>query len=387
MSFGIYVHWPWCESKCPYCDFNSHVGGGIDPDRWSAAFRAEIRRLADTYPDEIVESIFIGGGTPSLMPPSVMETVIDEVCRAWRTGNAPEITMEANPSSVEVDRFRAYRLAGVNRVSVGIQALDDRHLRLLGRKHSRDEAIKAISVANRVFDRVNLDLMYGRQYQSDGEWRAELTEALSFGTEHLSLYQLTIEDGTVFGRRHAAGQLPGLPEEALSVTLYDITQELTSAAGLQSYEVSNHAREGAECRHNLIYWRSGAWAGIGPGAHGRLRQAKRRIATETHRDPAAWLRAVESDHSGELRATQLRPTDVAEEALLMGLRLSEGVPMQKLRELGIDTATWPSRDQLVEDGLLVQDETLRTTARGRLLLNAVLQMLCSDLTLFEDGQP
>lgn len=379
MSFGVYVHWPWCESKCPYCDFNSHVGGAVDPDRWAAAFRHEIRRVAENVPDEVVETVFIGGGTPSLMPPAVVDAVIDGICRTWRTGNDIEITMEANPSSVEVERFRAYRAAGVNRVSLGIQALDDRHLRLLGRKHSRAEAITAIDVASRVFDRVNLDLMYGRQHQEEADWQAELAEALSFGTEHLSLYQLTIEDGTVFGRRHAAGQLPGLPGEDRSVALYDITQALTADAGLSAYEVSNHARPGSECRHNLIYWRSGFWAGIGPGAHGRLPEGPRRVATETHRDPAAWLLAVEAGTGGDLPPTTLTQSDIAEEILLMGLRLEEGIPLQRLQEIGIDTENWPSRDQLIEGGLLVQDATLRTTARGRLLLNSVLQALCSEI--------
>lgn len=386
MSFGVYVHWPWCESKCPYCDFNSHVGGSVDPDRWAAAFREEIRRAAQRVPDEVVETVFFGGGTPSLMPPSLVEAVLDGIGRAWRFSNAPEITMEANPGSVEVDRFRAYRSAGVNRVSLGVQALDDTHLRLLGRKHTRQDAVTAISVANRVFERVSLDLMYGRQHQDEAHWQQELAEALAFGTEHLSLYQLTVEDGTVFARRQAAGQLPGLPEEARAIALYDITQELTAGAGLDAYEVSNHARNGAECRHNLIYWRSGSWAGIGPGAHGRLQISGRRLATEAQRDPAAWLCAVENRGSGELPETTLSNTDVAEECLLMGLRLTEGVPLQRLRELGVDTDHWPSRDQLIADGLLLQDEKLKATAKGRLLLNAVLQALCSEMTVREPVQ-
>jgi oxygen-independent coproporphyrinogen-3 oxidase len=381
MSFGVYVHWPWCETKCPYCDFNSHVATRIDPERWAAAFRREVARVAEDTPDLVVETVFIGGGTPSLMPPMVVETIIDSITRAWRSTNQPEITMEANPGSVEATRFKAYRTAGVNRVSLGIQALDDRHLRLLGRKHSRSEAIAAIAVAQAAFDRVNLDLMYGRQTQSEAEWHHELSEALRFGTEHLSLYQLTIEDGTVFGRRHAAGQLPGLPDETRSLALHDITQELTRAAGLVPYEVSNHARDGAECRHNLIYWRSGLWAGIGPGAHGRLPGGENRIATEAIRNPTAWLRAVEAGKGGDLPASPLSITERAEEVLIMGLRLEEGVPVDQLRALGIDTTNWPARDQLVDDGLLLQDHRLRCTQRGRLLLNSVLRVLCAALPI------
>ena len=381
MSFGLYVHWPWCESKCPYCDFNSHVGGAVDASRWSAAFSHEIRRMAALAPNEVLETIFIGGGTPSLMPPEVVASVIDTARVAWRCHNALEITMEANPGSVEAGRFRTYRDAGVNRVSLGIQALDDAHLRLLGRMHSRAEALAAIATAQATFDRVNIDLMYGRQHQSETEWRDELRLALSLGTEHLSLYQLTIEDGTVFGRRHAAGQLSGLPDEDRSVALFEITQDLTSGAGRPAYEVSNHAAPGAECRHNLIYWRSGRWAAVGPGAHGRLGLGADRRATEAIRDPAGWMQAIDQTGSGDLLHAAIDHAEAAEELLLMGLRLTEGVPLDRLREAGLDLARWPARDRLVEAGFLLQDSHLRTTPRGRLLLNALLQDLCADLPL------
>lgn len=380
MPFGLYVHWPFCESKCPYCDFNSHVAERIDPERWIAAYRKEIERVANSTRDQVLSTIFFGGGTPSLMRPDVVVAVIDAARAAWRSSNTLEITMEANPGSVEVGRFHGYRDAGVNRVSLGIQSLDDQHLRLLGRKHSRDDALRAIEVAQSVFTRVNLDLMYGRQHQTVQEWRNELSFALGLGAGHMSLYQLTIEDGTVFGRRHAAGQLHGLPDEDLSVDFFHATQEICDAAGLPAYEVSNHATHDEQCRHNLIYWRAGMYAAIGPGAHGRLGSGADRRATEAIRDPAAWLTAVENRGTGDLAISPISAGEQATEALLMGLRLTAGIPLTELRALGIDTETWPSRRRLTESGHLTESaETLRTTLQGRLLLNAVLSELTSDL--------
>jgi putative oxygen-independent coproporphyrinogen III oxidase len=381
MSFGLYIHWPWCEAKCPYCDFNSHVDNRVDQRRWSAALQGEIRRMAALCPDEILETIFIGGGTPSLMSPDVVGDAILAARSSWRTGNDIEITMEANPGSVEAGRFRAYREAGVNRVSLGVQALNDTHLKLLGRKHSAEDAINAISIAASTFDRVNLDLIYGRQYQTELDWQTELRRALSFGTEHLSLYQLTIEDGTMFGRRHAEGRLPGLPDEDRALALYTITEELTNAAGLAAYEVSNHARTGSECRHNLVYWRSGRWAAIGPGAHGRLGQGSARVATEAIRDPALWLASVEQDGNGNLPDEPLDHKAVVEELLLMGLRLTEGVSLERIRQEGVMLEGWPSLDELVETGFLVLDSHLSATAKGRVLLNPLIGKLCSDLPL------
>lgn len=381
MSFGLYVHWPWCESKCPYCDFNSHVDSRIDEKRWSLALQREIYRVAALCPDEILETVFIGGGTPSLMSGSVVGEVLEAARSSWRTSNDLEVTMEANPGSVESGRFQAYREAGVNRVSLGIQALNDTQLKLLGRKHSTADAIKAIEIASSTFSRVNLDLIYGRQYQSEHDWEAELRQALSFGATHLSLYQLTVEEGTMFGRRHAEGRLPGLPDEERALRLFSITEELTRSAGLAAYEVSNHSRPGAECKHNMIYWGSGRWAAIGPGAHGRLGIGVNRVATEAIRDPAGWLKSVELKGSGNLPDEPLDHVAVAEELLLMGLRLTEGLPLERLRQEGLALESWPSLDDLIETGFLEIGSHLRTTPKGKVLLNAVIRRLCSDLPL------
>lgn len=384
MAFGLYLHWPYCESKCPYCDFNSHVASAIDPERWVAAYRSEIRRIGGLCPDEVLSTIFIGGGTPSLMDPRVVEAVISEATTVWRSANDLEITMEANPGSVEMGRFTSYAQAGVNRVSLGIQSLDDRHLRLLGRMHGRSDALRAIDVAQSVFQRVNIDLIYARQHQTLDDWSAELSEAIALGTGHLSLYQLTIEDGTVFSRRHSAGQLRGLPEEDLAAEMFERTQEICTAAGLPAYEVSNHARPGEECRHNLIYWTAGSYAGIGPGAHGRLTLGTGRLATEAIRDPSAWLKAVETAGSGELPATDLSKEDRLTETLLMGLRLDQGVDSYPLSAAGVDLARWNSLNEMIAEGYLVKDgATLRTTSAGRLLLNSVLARLLSDIPLYQ----
>jgi putative oxygen-independent coproporphyrinogen III oxidase len=381
-SFGLYVHWPYCESKCPYCDFNSHVGGQIDADRWAAAYRSELERVAATTSDEILATIFFGGGTPSLMPASIVATIIDTATRLWRTKNLLEVSLEANPGSVEAGRFRDYRSAGVTRISLGIQSLSDQGLRLLGRRHSAAEALTAIGIANSNFDQVSLDLMYGIQHQSVDEWKQQLRTALAFGTGHLSLYQLTIEDGTVFARRHAEGKLRGLPNEARSVAFFDATQQICEEAGLPAYEVSNHAKAEQECRHNLIYWTGGRYAGIGPGAHGRLGSGPNRLATECIRDPAAWLSAVEGSGSGYLLTAPLDQLEQAHEAVLMGLRLKSGIPTEFLRQLGVCTDQWRSRGQLAEEGFLESDAaTLKVTPKGRLLLNAVIARLTSDIQI------
>ncbi len=380
MAFGLYVHWPYCESKCPYCDFNSHVAVSIDKERWIAAYRQEIRRVAEVCPDEILSTIFMGGGTPSLMAPEIVDAIVSTAKACWRTTNNLEVSMEANPGSVDAGRFQAYASAGVNRVSLGIQSLDETHLKLLGRLHGRDDALRAVEVAQTTFERVNLDLIYARQTQTLEEWERELTEAIGLGTTHLSLYQLTIEDGTVFAKRHAAGHLRGLPEEDTSADMFELTQRICGGAGLPAYEVSNHARPGEECRHNLIYWRGGTYAAVGPGAHGRLNVNGHRIATEAIRDPFAWLTAVRDRKDGDLARTVLSNEDRATEFLLMGLRLGEGVQTRRLAELGIETDGWQSLDDMMAEGYLEHvSGAIRTTPKGRLLLNAVIARLLSDM--------
>lgn len=383
MAFGLYIHWPYCQTKCPYCDFNSHVVAKIDQKRWVSAYAAEIQRLGEACPDEVVQTIFIGGGTPSLMDPEVVASIIDSARKTWRWGNDVEITMEANPGSVEAGRFKGYRDAGVNRVSLGIQALNDSDLRLLGRLHSAEEAKKAIEIAHNTFDRVNIDLIYARQNQTVEAWRDELNHALSLGTRHLSLYQLTIEDGTVFGRRFAAGQLRGLPDEDRAVDMFMATQEICDAAGLPAYEVSNHAVPGEESRHNTLYWQGGRYAGIGPGAHGRIGKGNERRATEAIRDPAIWLSAVERKGSGDLLVTPLSHMERAEELLMMGLRISEGLTWRLMEQEGIQRdAPWPKLKQMVEDGFVtVDDYSIRATMEGRLLLNTLVAELATDVPL------
>jgi len=382
MAFGLYIHWPYCQTKCPYCDFNSHVSAHIDQKRWISAYRHEIQRLANECPDEILETIFIGGGTPSLMDPEVVAAIIDSARKAWRWSNDVEITMEANPGSVEARRFAGYRDAGVNRVSLGIQALNDADLKLLGRMHSADEARRAIGIAHSTFDRVNIDLIYARQNQTLEQWRAELDEALKLGTRHLSLYQLTIEDGTVFGRRFAAGQLRGLPDEDRAVAMFMATQEVCDRAGLLAYEVSNHAIPGEESRHNRLYWQGGRYAGIGPGAHGRIGRGDLRRATEAIREPVLWLSAVERKGSGDLLSTPLSAMDRAEELLMMGMRVREGLSWDLLASEGISRGPWPKLDLMVAEKFVIADEHgIRTTLEGRLLLNTLVAELATDVPL------
>lgn len=376
-GFGLYVHWPFCQSKCPYCDFNSHVALQIDHDRWRRAYVAEIARLAAETPGRVLNSIFFGGGTPSLMAPETVAAVI-EAARAWPFANDIEITLEANPGSVEAGRFRAYRDAGVNRISMGVQAMNDADLRRLGRLHSVAEAEAAFATARDLFERVSFDLIYARQYQTLADWRAELGRALALAVDHLSLYQLTVEDGTVFGARHAKGQLRGLPEDALSADLYALTQEMTAAAGLPGYEVSNHARPGSESRHNLIYWRYGDYAGVGPGAHGRLTLPGGRWATEAPRAPGAWLDLVERTGRGEQPRERLSGTDQATEYLLMSLRLHEGSAPERFAALAGRPINSSKINTLQEDGLLRPGPRLAVTDQGRILLNAVLRELLAD---------
>ncbi|MBW7921642.1 MAG: coproporphyrinogen III oxidase [Rubellimicrobium sp.] len=374
-GFGLYLHWPFCLSKCPYCDFNSHVAARIDQREWQDAYLAEIARAAGETGERVLASVYFGGGTPSLMDPELVAAILDAVRAGWRVVNDLEVTLEANPTSVEAGRFRGYAAAGVNRLSLGVQALDDRDLAALGRLHTAGEARAAFDLARATFSRVSFDLIYARQGQTPEAWRAELGEALTMAADHLSLYQLTIEPGTAFGTRHAAGRLPGLPDEDRAVALWDITQEMTGAAGMVAYEVSNHAVEGAEGRHNLVYWRGGDYLGIGPGAHGRLTLDGIRLATEAPRAPTAWLQAVRQGR-GELPREALAAGDVLAERLMMGLRLAEGVTMAPG---DLPPAVAARIDMLVSDGLMWR-ETGRfgVTATGRRLLDAVLREILAD---------
>lgn len=373
-GFGLYVHWPFCASKCPYCDFNSHVVAQIDQRRWLAAFEAEIARLAVELPGRVLNSIFFGGGTPSLMDPAVVDGVIRAARAAWGFANDIEISLEANPTSVEAGRFRDYAAAGVNRLSMGVQALNDDDLRQLGRMHSAAEARRAFDIARAQFRRVSFDLIYARQDQTRAHWRAELRAALDMAVDHLSLYQLTIEPETAFGRRHAAGGLAGLPADDVAADMYFDTQELCAAAGMPAYEVSNHARAGAESRHNLIYWRQGDWAAIGPGAHGRLTLRGQRLATEAEAAPALWLARVEQQGSGDTLREAVPADEQAVELLLMGLRLREGVLLDRYTAL---TGAEPDAARLAgleKMGMLRrQDDRLIVTDQGRPVLNAILR--------------
>ena len=374
-GFGLYIHWPFCQAKCPYCDFNSHVVASIDQDAWCDAYLHEIDRVGSKTSGRILRSVFFGGGTPSLMEPRIVDAILARVRATWPLANDCEITLEANPTSVEAARFAGYRDAGVNRVSMGIQALNDADLRALGRLHSADEAMHAFDIARHAFDRVSFDLIYARQGQSLAAWDAELSRALEMAVDHLSLYQLTIEDGTAFGDRHAAGKLRGLPDDDVSTDMYFLTQDRCDAAGLIGYETSNHARPGAESVHNKIYWRYGDYAGIGPGAHGRLTLDGVRYATETPRAPGAWLDQVRGGQAGEQPRQQLCLTDQQTEYLMMGLRLAEGVNLGRL-QLSENDNLLNNINMLIEDAfVLITGDQLMLTPKGRPLLNAVLRQL------------
>ena len=375
-GFGLYIHWPFCTSKCPYCDFNSHVAANIDQNRWNRAYLAEIDRLADLTPGRILNSVFFGGGTPSLMDPEVVHSVLERVRARWQIANDLEVTLEANPGSVDAGRFRAYAGGGVNRLSMGVQAMNDRDLKRLGRMHTVADARRAFNIARDAFDRVSFDLIYARQDQTLSDWQAELREALSMAVDHFSLYQLTIEDGTVFGARAAAGHLKGLPGEEVESDMYMATQEICAAAGLPSYEVSNHARPGSESRHNLIYWRYGDYAGIGPGAHGRLTLLGRRLATEAPKAPGVWLDRVEQTGRGDDDAEVLSGADQAAEFLLMGLRLQEGIDPARFAALSGRPLDPRAIAGLVEIGMLDgANGRLAATPAGRPVLNAILRGL------------
>lgn len=374
-GFGIYIHWPFCQAKCPYCDFNSHVVREVDQTRWRNALLSELDRHAAETPGRVVRSVFFGGGTPSLMPPETVDALLTRIRKLWPQGNDTEVTLEANPGSVESARFRAFYEAGVSRVSMGIQALNDRDLRRLGRIHSVKEAMDAFDIARSTFDRVSFDLIYARQDQTPEDWRAELKQALNMAIDHLSLYQLTIEDGTAFGDRYRIGKLRGLPDDDSAADMYDITQEETLKAGFNTYEVSNHAKPGAESRHNSLYWRYGDYIGIGPGAHGRVTLNCTRTATEAIRMPDAWLSAAEQGNGDKLR-TPLTREDQATEFLIMGLRLSEGIDTRRFANLSGAPLNPDAVQELGDMGMVYKDGPfLRTTDQGRLVLNAVIARL------------
>jgi oxygen-independent coproporphyrinogen-3 oxidase len=389
-SFGVYVHWPFCAQKCPYCDFNSHVRfGGIDEARFLAAFLRELEHTAERVGARQVESIFFGGGTPSLMQPGTVAAILDKIAALSTVDPNAEITLEANPGSVEAGRFRGYRLAGVNRVSLGVQSLRDDILKSLGRTHSVAEAKAAIEIARSTFDRFSFDLIYARPGQTVTAWREELHEALQIAGQHLSLYQLTIEPDTPFAALHAAGKLV-VPDEDAALALYDATQEMTAAAGLPAYEISNHAAPGEESRHNLLYWRYGEYAGIGPGAHGRLRAGGRRLATSTERNPEAWAARVEASGHGIVEETPLSAPEAADEMLLMGLRLGEGIDLDRLERVCGARPSDAAVSGLTQQGLIEAIPTssrIRATGGGRFILNEIVLRLALSFTTETMSRP
>jgi putative oxygen-independent coproporphyrinogen III oxidase len=378
-AFGLYIHWPFCLSKCPYCDFNSHVRhASVDEARFARAFAAEIAATAARLPGRTVSTIFFGGGTPSLMQPATVGAVLDAVARHWPIAGDVEVSLEANPTSVEATRFRGFRAAGINRVSLGVQALDDAALKALGRLHSAQEALEAVAIARSTFERYSFDLIYARPEQTPQAWAAELKRAIEEAGEHLSLYQLTIERETPFAALHAAGKLL-IPGDDTARALYDATQDVCTSAGLPAYEVSNHARPGDECRHNLVYWRAQEYAGIGPGAHGRLDIAAERRATATEKRPQDWLSRVESLGHGIVSDEALTQEQIADEFLLMGLRLAEGIDPARYARLA-GRPLDPRRVALLrEQGALERtpDGRLRLTLAGFPLLDAVIANLAA----------
>lgn len=378
-GFGVYVHWPFCAAKCPYCDFNSHVRH-VPPDqpRFAAAFASEIAAMAARAPGRTVSSIFLGGGTPSLMEPATVGAILDAVAAHWSVADGAEVTLEANPSSVEADRFRGYRAAGVNRVSLGVQALNDGDLKFLGRLHNVEDALRAVDVARATFPRLSFDLIYARPGQTPQAWAAELTRATKLAADHLSLYQLTIEEGTPFAALYKAGKLK-VPGEDDAADLYAATQEVCDAAGLPAYEISNHAAPGAECRHNLVYWRYGEYAGIGPGAHGRLRQADGRHATAAEKRPEAWLEKVEAAGDGIVTDDVLTREEEGDEMLLMGLRLAEGIDLSRYRLLSGRPLDPARLADLAAHGMVerTNGDRVRATRAGFFVLDAVVADLAA----------
>lgn len=379
--FGLYVHWPFCLSKCPYCDFNSHVHDRVDHDAWRDALVREIKYYAALTPGRRLTSIFFGGGTPSLMHPDTVAAVIDTAQSSWSFSNDIEITLEANPTSIEAEKFKAFRSAGVNRVSVGIQSLRAEDLKFLGRTHSVEDARKALKIAATTFDRFSFDLIYARPEQSVSAWRQELAEALQMAGGHLSLYQLTIEPGTAFHTQYLRGDFT-IPEDNTAGELYEVTQDILNTAGLPAYEISNHAKPGEESRHNLTYWRYGDYAGVGPGAHGRLTIDGEKIATIAHRAPDIWLKRVQEQNHGAHAPDNITRDQRFSESLMMGLRLSEGISLQRLANESDraieDLFQLDKIKPLVDEGYITLSDTrIAATPAGRQRLNGVLKHLLS----------
>jgi oxygen-independent coproporphyrinogen-3 oxidase len=376
LDFGVYIHWPFCKAKCPYCDFNSHVRHeAVDALGFARAIAAELGWLAEQTEDQKVTSIFFGGGTPSLMPPEAVGHVLDAIARLWLVANDAEVTLEANPTSAEAQNFTGYRTAGINRVSVGVQALNDADLKSLGRQHSAEEALAAFRLAARIFSRVSFDMIYARPGQSAEAWRQELSRALAEQQGHMSLYQLTIEPGTAFGALHESGRFPVLPEETAS-DLYFITQELTEAAGLPAYEISNHAAPGHQSRHNRTYWRYLPYAGAGPGAHSRIGSGMSRRALVAEKHPESWRQLVETRGHGIIEDVPVSSADQALEYLLMGLRISEGIDLERHAALAGETIAEERITELVSLGLVTRTGSrLIATPRGRPVLNAIIARL------------
>ncbi|HLN24238.1 MAG TPA: radical SAM family heme chaperone HemW [Patescibacteria group bacterium] len=379
-AFGIYLHWPFCLSKCPYCDFNSHVAASIDQAAWRRALLAELDHFAIETAGRRVTSIFFGGGTPSLMDPATTQALLERIAARWPLAEGVEITLEANPGTIDAQRFRDFRAAGVNRLSMGLQALNDTDLRFLGRRHDVAGALNAVELARGIFPRISFDLIYARPSQTVAGWEAELRQAIALAADHLSLYQLTIEEGTAFHPAHARGDFI-LPDEDASAEMFDLTQELCDAAGLPAYEVSNHAKPGAECRHNLLYWQGGDYLGIGPGAHGRLTDPSGTAwALKQYRAPQRWLSEVAAQGHATQERTRLTVEERCEELVMMGLRLRDGLsaaafaahagrPLeQALNRSGLAAMT--------EDGFVTwTGDRLQATPKGRLVLNAVIAEL------------
>ncbi|WP_428648836.1 radical SAM family heme chaperone HemW [Roseibium sp.] len=378
-GFGIYVHWPFCAAKCPYCDFNSHVRHQpVDQARFAAAFERELTHFAELTGNKTVQSVFLGGGTPSLMEPATVERILTAISDRWQMDETVEISLEANPSSVEAGRFKGYRSAGVNRVSLGVQSLHDTDLKLLGRLHDAQTARKAIEIARETFPRLSFDLIYARPGQTLSGWEAELKQAIGLAADHLSLYQLTIEEGTPFYTLHRAGKLK-MPEPELGAEFYGLTQAVTGEAGLPAYEVSNHARPGAECRHNLVYWRYGDYVGVGPGAHGRLTVGASRLATATERHPETWLENVEQYGHGLVENAGLGEEEQGDEFLLMGLRLTEGIDLARFERLAHRSIDPRRLNALLEHGMVeeIGENRVRATREGFFVLDAVVADIAS----------
>ena len=376
-AFGIYVHWPFCKAKCPYCDFNSHVRHeAVDSKSFADALVAELKYMATRTPDRTVSSIFFGGGTPSLMPPKAVAQVLDGIATLWPIAPDAEITLEANPTSAEAENFRGYRAAGVNRVSVGVQSLNEHDLKALGRQHTPDEALAAFKLAAQIFPRVSFDMIYARPNQTLENWRAELTRALAEQQGHMSLYQLTIEPETRYADLHAAGKLT-TPGDDLSADLYDLTQELTEKAGLPFYEISNHAKPDHQSQHNLLYWRYGEYVGVGPGAHGRLVDGNITYATATEKYPETWRKRVQTEGHGLIQDESTDHPAQAREMLLMGLRIDEGIDLTRYETLAGKPMSQDKITAMADMGFVTMRSNTRlaATQSGRRLLNAVIAEL------------